>query len=168
MARRPQALLVDTEEVSLWLGANVMLQYSLDEARPGAGLRLRTRAAAQRRMHRELAVLCARPHTRRASPSRDFTHAGRSGSTSSVTRFAFPRLRRASQAQTLLSENHSSCAEQLEQLKAELATVRDSVTILEVSIARVFNWDVSRKRAAGAGKLAEGGAAAAVEPAGAE
>ena len=50
------------------------------------------------------------------------------------------------QAEKLLTENHGNCQEQLETVKGELATVRDSVTILEVSMARVYNWDIRRAR----------------------
>lgn len=51
------------------------------------------------------------------------------------------------QAHEILSRNFASCELQLETIKKELAVIRDSVTILEVSIARVYNYDVSRRRA---------------------
>lgn len=75
-----KATLKDTSSVSLWLGANVMLQYTLEEAK------------------------------------------------------------------ALLSQNHSNCQQNLETLKSELAVIRDNVTILEVSIARVYNHDISKRR----------------------
>lgn len=73
----------DAKSVYLWLGANVMLEYSLDEA------------------------------------------------------------------ETLLTTNHLNCSRNLETNKSDLAFVKDNVTITEVSIARVYNWDVKRRKDTG-------------------
>lgn len=53
----------------------------------------------------------------------------------------------ARQAKELLARNYSNAQTNLDSIKRELAVIRDSVTILEVSIARVYNHDVSKRRA---------------------
>lgn len=75
-----QAVLQDTATVSLWLGANVMLEYPLLEA------------------------------------------------------------------QELLARNHASARDSVERLKRDMLSLRDKITTTEVSIARVFNEDVRRRR----------------------
>jgi prefoldin subunit 5 len=82
-----KAKVKDAESVYLWLGANVMLEYPLDEARG------------------------------------------------------------------LLETNYANCKKNLDTNRSDLAFVKDNVTITEVSIARVYNWDVkTRKEAAEAEK----------------
>ena len=75
-----KAKVKDADSVFLWLGANVMLEYPLDEA------------------------------------------------------------------QTLLETNHENCKRNLETNKSDLAFVKDNITITEVSIARVYNWDVKKRK----------------------
>jgi prefoldin subunit 5 len=84
-----KAKVKDAESVYLWLGANVMLEYPLDEAR------------------------------------------------------------------ALLETNHANCKKNLATNQSDLAFVKDNITITEVSIARVYNWDVKKRKdeaAAGGGK----------------
>lgn len=69
-----------TDSVNLWLGANVMLEYPLEEAK------------------------------------------------------------------ALLAQNVQNCKENLKQNQRDLELVKDSITTLEVSIARVYNHDVSQRR----------------------
>ena len=101
-----QAVLKDTESVSLWLGANVMLEYPLGEA-------------------------CPQP---KPSPA-------------PLVRAQTMTCGSARQAKELLARNYSNAQTNLDSIKRELAVIRDSVTILEVSIARVYNHDVSKRRA---------------------
>ncbi|KAF8029118.1 hypothetical protein BT93_E1712 [Corymbia citriodora subsp. variegata] len=75
-----QARIEDTDSVCLWLGANVMLEYSCEEAT------------------------------------------------------------------TLLQKNLENAKASLEVLVADLQFLRDQVTITQVTIARVYNWDVHQKR----------------------
>uniref|UniRef100_A0A7S0X8T4 Prefoldin subunit 3 n=1 Tax=Mantoniella antarctica TaxID=81844 RepID=A0A7S0X8T4_9CHLO len=75
-----KAVVKDAESVYLWLGANVMLEYPLQEAK------------------------------------------------------------------TLLETNHFNCKNNLDANKSDLAFVKDNITITEVSIARVFNWDVKKRK----------------------
>ncbi|KAJ6848231.1 putative prefoldin subunit 3 [Iris pallida] len=70
----------DTDSVCLWLGANVMLEYSLEEA------------------------------------------------------------------EALLRKNLENAKASLEVLVADLQFLRDQVTITQVTIARVYNWDVHQRR----------------------
>ena len=49
-------------------------------------------------------------------------------------------------AQALLETNYQNCKNNLETNKSDLAFVKDNVTITEVSIARVYNWDVKRRK----------------------
>ncbi|KAB5544632.1 hypothetical protein DKX38_012744 [Salix brachista] len=75
-----QARIEDAESVCLWLGANVMLEYSCEEATD------------------------------------------------------------------LLQKNLDNAKASLEVLVADLLFLRDQVTITQVTIARVYNWDVHQKR----------------------
>ncbi|KAL3156604.1 hypothetical protein ABBQ38_000892 [Trebouxia sp. C0009 RCD-2024] len=69
-----------TDSVNLWLGANVMLEYPLEEAK------------------------------------------------------------------SLLAQNIHNCKENLKQNQQDLELVKDSITTVEVSIARIYNHDVSQRR----------------------
>ncbi|RXG71964.1 Prefoldin subunit 3 [Armadillidium vulgare] len=71
-----------TDKVCLWLGANVMLEYCLDDA------------------------------------------------------------------ESLLSKNLSNAIKHLSQVEHDLDFLRNSCTTTEVTRARVYNWDVKRRRAA--------------------
>uniref|UniRef100_A0A5B7AEJ0 Prefoldin subunit 3 n=1 Tax=Davidia involucrata TaxID=16924 RepID=A0A5B7AEJ0_DAVIN len=75
-----RAHIEDTDSVCLWLGANVMLEYSCEEAT------------------------------------------------------------------TLLQKNLENAKASLEVLVADLQFLRDQVTITQVTIARVYNWDVHQRR----------------------
>jgi prefoldin subunit 5 len=75
-----RALIEDTDSVCLWLGANVMLEYSREEAT------------------------------------------------------------------ALLQKNLENAKASLEVLVADLQFLRDQVTITQVTIARVYNWDVHQRR----------------------
>ncbi|KAH7513488.1 hypothetical protein FEM48_Zijuj12G0205600 [Ziziphus jujuba var. spinosa] len=75
-----QARIEDTDSVCLWLGANVMLEYSCEEAT------------------------------------------------------------------SLLQKNLENAKASLEVLVADLQFLRDQVTITQVTIARVYNWDVHQRR----------------------
>ncbi|KAL3505612.1 hypothetical protein ACH5RR_030994 [Cinchona calisaya] len=76
-----RARIEDTDFVCLWLGANVMLEYSCDEAT------------------------------------------------------------------TLLQKNLENAKASLEVLVADLQFLRDQVTITQVTIPRIYNWDVHQRRA---------------------
>lgn len=69
-----------TEKVCLWLGANVMLEYSLDDA------------------------------------------------------------------EELLTKNKESAEKNVKQIAFDLAYLRDQMTITEVTMARLYNWDVKRRK----------------------
>ncbi|TQE03211.1 hypothetical protein C1H46_011214 [Malus baccata] len=75
-----RASIDDTDSVCLWLGANVMLEYSCEEAT------------------------------------------------------------------ALLRKNLDNARASLEVLLADLQFLRDQVTITQVTIARVYNWDVHQRR----------------------
>ncbi|XP_048235148.1 probable prefoldin subunit 3 isoform X2 [Ricinus communis] len=75
-----RACIEDTDSVCLWLGANVMLEYSCEEAT------------------------------------------------------------------ALLQKNLDNAKASLEVLVADLQFLRDQVTITQVTIARVYNWDVHQRR----------------------
>lgn len=72
-----------TDRVCLWLGANVMLEYSLDDA------------------------------------------------------------------EALLSKNHEAAIKSLAQVDEDLSFLREQLTTLEVTRARVYNWEVRRQQAQG-------------------
>jgi len=74
------AMIPPTDKVCLWLGANVMLEYSLDDA------------------------------------------------------------------EELLSKNKESAEKNVMQIAFDLAYLRDQMTITEVTMARLYNWDVKRRK----------------------
>lgn len=78
-----RAIIPPTDKVCLWLGANVMLEYSLEDA------------------------------------------------------------------QELLMKNIEAAKKNLSFVEHDLDFVRDQITTTEVNIARVFNWNVKRRQAAG-------------------
>lgn len=45
-----------------------------------------------------------------------------------------------------LSKNQETAKRQLEEVQDDLAFVRDQVVTSEVSISRIYNWDVRKKR----------------------
>jgi hypothetical protein len=51
------------------------------------------------------------------------------------------------EAMDLLQHNLSSAQTELISVKEDLALVRDQIVTSEVSMSRIFNWDVRRKRA---------------------
>jgi prefoldin subunit 5 len=51
------------------------------------------------------------------------------------------------EARELLATNLSNCAANLETVRRDLEAVKGGATTTEVSVARVFNWDVERRRA---------------------
>jgi len=56
------------------------------------------------------------------------------------------------EADNFLSKELSSCEEKFNELRASLDYVKDQLTTTEVNMARVYNWDVQkRKKAAGGG-----------------
>lgn len=55
-----------------------------------------------------------------------------------------------------LSQNLSSASAEFETVKDDLMFVRDQIVTSEVSMSRIFNWDVRRKRALEAPKEEEG------------
>lgn len=50
------------------------------------------------------------------------------------------------EAKQLLETNYSNCKSNLATNQSDLAFVKDNVTITEVSIARVYNWDVKKRK----------------------
>ena len=46
----------------------------------------------------------------------------------------------------LLCSNLSSAQSSLKQAEADLDTIKDQTTTLEVGMARVYNWDVQERR----------------------
>ncbi|KAG2500103.1 hypothetical protein HYH03_001686 [Edaphochlamys debaryana] len=50
------------------------------------------------------------------------------------------------EAATLLAENESNCRANLKTNEESLAFIKDSITTTEVSIARVYNFDLERRR----------------------
>lgn len=50
------------------------------------------------------------------------------------------------EAKQLLQQNLEVCQQGLKDVEKDMHTVKDSITITEVSIARVFNWDVEKRR----------------------
>ncbi|EFN58028.1 hypothetical protein CHLNCDRAFT_20219 [Chlorella variabilis] len=55
------------------------------------------------------------------------------------------------EAQALLERQLAGCKQQLEVVQWEHEYIKDQLTTTEVSMARVYNWDVQNRRAAGAG-----------------
>ncbi|KAF6256629.1 Prefoldin subunit-domain-containing protein [Scenedesmus sp. NREL 46B-D3] len=91
-----KAALQDVDSVNLWLGANVMVEYPLEEA------------------------------------------------------------------EQLLQQQLDVCTGSLEAISKDMEATKDSVTITEVSIARVFNWDVEQRRKAKLSGAAAGSKVAVV------
>lgn len=50
------------------------------------------------------------------------------------------------EAKELLSSQLEACESSLKQVSQDLETVKSNITITEVSMARVFNWDVEQRR----------------------
>eukprot|EP00891_Asterochloris_glomerata_P000439 jgi/Astpho2/439/Aster-03487 len=50
------------------------------------------------------------------------------------------------EADSLLKDNVASCKEALDTNKRDLALIKDCITTTEVSLARVYNYDVAQKR----------------------
>ncbi|CAI5959607.1 unnamed protein product [Closterium sp. NIES-65] len=55
------------------------------------------------------------------------------------------------EALALLARNEENATSSLANIDGDLLFVRDQINITEVTVARVHNWDVQRRRAAGAG-----------------
>ena len=92
------AVIPPTDKVCLWLGANVMLEYTLDgEFSPPS-------------------PLC------------------------SFSPLIFP------DAEELLTKNCESAEKSLKQIAFDLDYLRDQMTITEVTMARLYNWDVKRRK----------------------
>ena len=53
------------------------------------------------------------------------------------------------EALELLQTNHKNCKNNLATNQGDLAFVKDNITITEVSIARVYNWDVKKRKEEG-------------------
>ena len=51
-----------------------------------------------------------------------------------------------SDAEELLSKNKSSAERNLAQIAFDLDFLRDQMTITEVTMARLYNWDVRRRQ----------------------
>jgi len=51
-------------------------------------------------------------------------------------------------AKELLSNNKANAIKSLEDVNEQMAFLRDQMTTTEVSMARVYNWDVNRRKAA--------------------
>lgn len=49
-------------------------------------------------------------------------------------------------ALSLLSSKLAAAESSLQNLKEDLAWLRDQITVTEVNIARVYNWDVKSRR----------------------
>lgn len=49
-------------------------------------------------------------------------------------------------AHELLSSKLAVAATQLQNVKDDLDWLRDQITVTEVNVARVYNWDVKRRR----------------------
>ena len=49
---------------------------------------------------------------------------------------------------TMLSKNLENARSSLSQVQAELDTIKDQITTIEVDMARVYNWDVQERRKA--------------------
>ena len=133
----PQAVLQDTRTVCLWLGANVMLEYSLEEARapstrapsPSACLRLAVSADALRAARRNAggAAADAQPRKRAEQPG-------------------------GGQGRGVVSarQHHNPRGAQRAALMLRRPAAAEARCGAQVCIARIYNWDVSRRRSAGA------------------
>jgi prefoldin subunit 5 len=60
------------------------------------------------------------------------------------------------EARELLETQMKACDSSLEQVAQDLQTVKSNITISEVSMARVFNWDVEQRRKLKAQQAAAG------------
>ncbi len=49
-------------------------------------------------------------------------------------------------AENLLTKNKQSALQNLSQIAFDLDFLRDQMTITEVTMARIYNWDVRRKQ----------------------
>lgn len=49
-------------------------------------------------------------------------------------------------ALSLLSQKFSTAEQSLRNVKEDLGWLRDQITVSEVNVARVYNWDVARRR----------------------
>ena len=49
-------------------------------------------------------------------------------------------------AEKLLTENKESAEKSLKQITFDLAYLRDQMTITEVTMARLYNWDVKKRK----------------------
>ena len=49
-------------------------------------------------------------------------------------------------AEELLSKNRDSAEKNIKQIAFDLAYLRDQMTITEVTMARLYNWDVKRRK----------------------
>jgi prefoldin subunit 5 len=49
------------------------------------------------------------------------------------------------EAKSLLETNYQNCKNNLLTNQSDLAFVKDNITITEVSIARLYNWDIKRR-----------------------
>jgi len=49
-------------------------------------------------------------------------------------------------ALSLLSQKLSTAEQSLRNVKQDLVWLRDQITVSEVNVARVYNWDVARRR----------------------
>lgn len=47
---------------------------------------------------------------------------------------------------TLLTSKLTAATTSLENVKQDLSWLRDQITVTEVNVARVYNWDVKRRR----------------------
>jgi len=56
------------------------------------------------------------------------------------------------EAQELLSKNFATANKNLDAVNADLDFLRDQFTTTEVTMARVYNWDVRRRKTVGASK----------------
>ena len=52
------------------------------------------------------------------------------------------------EAEELLSKNRESARQNLQQIAFDLDFLRDQMTITEVTMARLYNWDVKRRQQA--------------------
>jgi hypothetical protein len=59
------------------------------------------------------------------------------------------------QAKELLTRNLANCVSNMESTRQDMTFLRTQITITEVSIARVYNWDVKRRREATAKEALE-------------
>lgn len=59
------------------------------------------------------------------------------------------------EAEELLTKNLANAQENLENTRRDSVYLRDQVTVTEVSMARVYNYDVKRRREAAAGEKEE-------------